>query len=47
MNSSFTIEKLDEINLRSFGIVLKDYKKDFKNGRYFARLKRIKNKQNI
>ncbi len=28
MNNSFTIEKLDEINLKTFNIVLKDYKKD-------------------
>ena len=28
MKTSFTIEKLDEINLKSFKIILKDYKKD-------------------
>ena len=28
MKNSFTVEKLDEINLRNFNIVLKDYKKD-------------------
>ena len=28
MKISFTLEKIDEINLKKFGIVLKDYKKD-------------------
>ena len=28
MNSSFTLSKIDEINLKKYGIVLKEYKKD-------------------
>lgn len=28
MKNSFTIEKLDEVNLRNFGVILKEYKKD-------------------